>query len=69
MKTRLASLIVILFISVNIIAQSNDGWQQLFDGKTLNGWHIMAGTAEYSVEDGAVVGKNRERFAQYLPCM
>lgn len=32
------------------------GWQNLFDGKTLNGWHRMAGTAEYKVEDGAIVG-------------
>ena len=28
----------------------------LFDGKTLNGWKRLAGTAEYSVEDGNIVG-------------
>jgi hypothetical protein len=28
----------------------------LFDGKTLNGWKRLAGTAEYSVRDGAIVG-------------
>lgn len=28
----------------------------LFDGKTLNGWRRLAGTAEYKVEDGAIVG-------------
>ncbi len=31
-------------------------WQNLFDGKTLNGWKRLAGTAEYTVENGAIVG-------------
>jgi hypothetical protein len=33
-----------------------DSWQNLFDGKTLTGWHRLAGTAEYTVENGAIVG-------------
>jgi hypothetical protein len=45
-------------VSLAAVCQANkDGWETLFDGKTLNGWHIMAGTAEYSVEDSAIVGK------------
>lgn len=32
------------------------GWTQLFDGKTLNGWKRLAGTATYAVEDGVLVG-------------
>lgn len=35
----------------------DDGWVQLFDGKTLKGWTQKNGTATYRVEDGAVVGK------------
>src|SRR6201996_1840173 len=35
------------------IAQSSP---ELFDGKTLNGWKRLAGTADYKVEDGAIVG-------------
>lgn len=31
-------------------------WQQLFDGKTLQGWTIKAGTATYQVENGVIVG-------------
>jgi hypothetical protein len=26
------------------------------DGKTLNGWKLMTGKAEYKVEDGIIVG-------------
>jgi hypothetical protein len=33
-----------------------DGWQNLFDGKTLKGWKRLAGTADYRVENGAIVG-------------
>lgn len=31
-------------------------WQDLFDGKTLNGWHQLGGKANYSVADGTIVG-------------
>src|SRR5580765_8686849 len=37
-------------------AQAQNGWSSLFDGKTLNGWKRLAGTAEYNVENGAIVG-------------
>jgi hypothetical protein len=33
-----------------------DAWQNLFDGKTLKGWKRLAGTADYKVENGAIVG-------------
>lgn len=29
---------------------------KIFDGKTLNGWKRLAGTADYKVEDGQIVG-------------
>ena len=51
MKTKL--LIFSFFISTTIFSQ---GWQNLFDGKTLNGWKLMTGKAEYKVENGMIVG-------------
>ena len=51
MKTRL--VFFSLFVSSTIFSQ---GWQSLFDGKTLNGWTLMTGKAEYKVEDGIIVG-------------
>ncbi len=51
MKTRL--VFFSLFISSTIFSQD---WQSLFDGKTLNGWKLMTGKAEYQVEDGVIVG-------------
>jgi Domain of Unknown Function (DUF1080) len=50
----IAALIGILF-SFDVFAQKA-GWIDLFDGKTLNGWKKLAGTADYKAEDGAIVG-------------
>ncbi len=39
-------------------AQAQDGWRQLFDGRTLDGWHVCNGSAPFVVEDGAIVGRS-----------
>lgn len=53
----LTTAAVLLFASsiipLNTRAQSTPG---LFDGKTLKGWKRLAGTADYKVENGAIVG-------------
>jgi hypothetical protein len=36
-------------------AQKN-GWENLFDGKTLNGWKKLAGNANFTIENGMIVG-------------
>lgn len=45
------------FLSSSSFCQSA-GWTSLFDGKTLTGWKKLAGSAEYSVENGMIVGTN-----------
>ena len=47
--------IALLSITASLFAQK-DGWTSLFDGKSLNGWKELAGTAQYTVENGAIVG-------------
>lgn len=55
MKSHLIlSLAAFAFISS---AHAEDGFVSLFDGKTLTGWEQHSGTAEYRVEDGAIIGK------------
>ncbi len=51
-------LFACLFLSYGSVnsKKSSDGWNSLFDGKTLTGWKRLAGTAEYKVENGAIVG-------------
>lgn len=35
---------------------AEEQWQDIFDGKTLNGWTQRNGKAKYEVEDGVIVG-------------
>lgn len=48
--------IVLFFISLNAISQNGSGWETLFDGKSLDGWKLMTGKAEYKVENGVIIG-------------
>jgi quinoprotein glucose dehydrogenase len=42
---------------------AGDGWIELFDGRTLNGWVHMNGAHRFTVEDGAIVGRTVESSA------
>ena len=55
-KTFLSILLFMMLVGATSAQTVEKGWKELFDGKTLNGWKKLAGTAEYRVEDGAIVG-------------
>lgn len=49
---------ILLLILVSSLGQSQEkGWQNLFNGKDLSGWKRLGGSAEYTVEDGAIIGR------------
>ena len=49
--------VIVLFTMLSVSCnQSQEPWVSLFDGQSLNGWEQLGGVAEYTVEDGAVVG-------------
>ena len=53
------SKIVIHIILVSIIVVSGstqDNWHSLYNGKNLDGWRTLSGTAEFRVEDDEIVG-------------
>ncbi|GAA3562002.1 DUF1080 domain-containing protein [Snuella lapsa] len=51
------SLIALLLLtSCNETKKTSEPWVNLFDGKTLNGWHIKGGKATYEVKDNAIIG-------------
>ena len=45
-------------------AATESEWIQLFDGQTLNGWVHMNGAHNFTVEDGAIVGRTVESSAR-----
>ena len=51
----LAILSLVLLCACNT---TNDGWEDLFNGKDLTGFRQLNGQAPYRVEDGMLVGKS-----------
>jgi hypothetical protein len=71
------SMFVMALICAVCISASGQEWQELFNGKNLKGWKQLDGTAEFSVEDGMVVGistmgvpnsflATREEYADFI---
>ena len=49
-------LIISAMALVLAVTSCNTAGTKLFNGKDLTGWHQGAGTAEYTVEKGCIVG-------------
>jgi hypothetical protein len=47
-------LLLFLVSSLSLAAQKAD--IRIFDGKTLNGWKVLGGSAKFEVQDGIIVG-------------
>lgn len=47
---------VFMMLVLTTVAKQNDGWQSLFNGKDLTGWHQLNGKADYRVVNGEIVG-------------
>ena len=58
MRSKSFLVFVACFITGSLLAQTQTGgWQNLFNGKDLTGWKRLAGTAEYTAENGVIVGR------------
>ncbi len=49
-------LAFVTFLSFAATAQKNNGWQNLFNGTDLKGWHQLNGKAKYEVKGDEIVG-------------
>jgi hypothetical protein len=55
MKKNILMLIAVFMILASCKQQGPE-WKDLFNGKNLDGWVKLNGTAEYRVEDDMIVG-------------
>ncbi len=64
--------IVIILLTAMIhpghLEEQKDPWIKLFDGKSLVGWTQLNGTATYSVENGAIVGRTTKGSPNSFLC-
>ena len=51
--------IILIFICLSLNLSAQDGWQELFNGKNLDGWQVLNGKAEYQVENGIIIGVSK----------
>ena len=62
---------IILFVTITLFAGASlaeDGWTDLFDGKTLDGWTQYNGKATYAVEDGTITGHTAKNSPNSFLC-
>jgi hypothetical protein len=50
-------LFALLLSTFTLFSQAK--WETLFNGKDLNGWKVLNGTAEYAIKDEAIVGNSK----------
>lgn len=55
----LAILVLVFVIGCKQEPKDDTPWISLFDGETLDGWTVMGGDANYSIKEGAIVGKTK----------
>ena len=71
MKSRYLLFIITFLSTLSLFGQTSagGGWQDLFNGKDLKGWKRLGGKAEYTIEDGIIVGRtvmnSRNTFFSY----
>lgn len=69
MKQLLASLAFVAICSLGWAAdpakEKEEGFVQLFDGKSLNGWKINENPKSWTVKDGEIIGKGERSHLFY----
>jgi len=47
--------LLLLFLAAAVATAADDGFRPMFDGDSLDGWHVLPG-GNWEIEDGVVVG-------------
>ena len=69
MKTARVMVLGLAVLLVGTVAMAEeDGWTVIFDGKTLDGWVQINGTATYKVDDGTILGETVAKSPNSFLC-
>ena len=49
--------VAVAFAAFACPAYARQGWHPLFNGVNLDGWYVCNGTAPFTAENGAIVGR------------
>ena len=52
-------LFLIMMITTMVTNEAGNNWTSLFNGKNLDGWELLNGSAEFNIEDGIIVGTSK----------
>jgi hypothetical protein len=66
--TTITATLAILGAVCSTAPAADQGWVALFDGKTLEGWTVRGGFANYKVADGTIVGTTVEGSPNTFLC-
>ncbi|MBX2843011.1 MAG: DUF1080 domain-containing protein [Flammeovirgaceae bacterium] len=55
-KRRIIAFILIGILNAISVSANDGDWKPLFNGKNFKGWKVLNGTAEYTIDNGEVVG-------------
>jgi hypothetical protein len=56
---KIQSVIIFLLFLFSYVLSQEGQWQLLFNGKDLDNWRVLNGTAEFTIDDGAIVGTSK----------
>lgn len=66
MKRLIACLLLTMFATPSFAADETEGWIEMFDGKTFNGWKINEAPESWSIKDGAIVANGKRSHLFYV---
>ena len=64
MKIRRTLLTAFALVIVCAATRAAESWKPLWDGKTLDGWHVI-GKGEWKVSDGAIRGTHAKEEKEF----
>src|SRR6187549_404565 len=48
--------LILIIVLLQTAATAQEKWENLFNGKSLSGWHQLNGKAKYEVANGEIIG-------------